>query len=194
MAKISWDYQQPEFYRFSSDSLFLVEQVYALMKQSPPKSILDVGAGCGVVGLELAQRFSDDLESVTLLEPLPDFQLFLKMNLEVIETQVSCVDFKIVQENILNTQVGLFDLVVSNPPYFLSERGRSSPNPLKNHCRMFQSCSPQEFFQPMQKRLKPKGLGFFLGHKDVWGEGDWEIVARFKEVCLYRFFSVSNCR
>lgn len=194
MSKPFWDYQQPEFYRFNSDSTFLLEEVSTLVKKTAPRSILDVGAGCGILGLELAQKFPEVLQSVTLLEPLLDFRPYLLANIQEIMTRAASVSFHQVEESILSFKGDGYDLIVSNPPYFLSDRGRVSPNLLKSHCRTFKNCTPQEFFQAMQKQLKPEGMGFFLGHSDVWGEGDWEIIAKFRDVSLYRFFSVSNCR
>ena len=49
----NWDYAQPDYYRFSQDSLDLVKFAldnYSFRKQD---QVIDICAGCGVVGMEL---------------------------------------------------------------------------------------------------------------------------------------------
>ena len=50
----TFEYSQPEEYRFSHDSVFLARKVYELFKDKDLSSLqgLDLCAGCGVIGLD----------------------------------------------------------------------------------------------------------------------------------------------
>lgn len=79
--------------------------------------ILDVGAGCGIVSLMLAQRTSDKSSMITAVETERKAAVTCGLNfrqspwaerLEVVES-----DFRAIQ--------GQWDLIVSNPPFFLGD-------------------------------------------------------------------------
>jgi tRNA1(Val) A37 N6-methylase TrmN6 len=60
---MSDDYSQPDYYRFNSDSITLVN--YLLKSMGPTESILDLGAGCGIIGIELARYLSPQKLRIT---------------------------------------------------------------------------------------------------------------------------------
>lgn len=79
-----------------------------------PKSILDIGAGCGLIAMMLAQRFES--AKITAVEICPDAAQQARHNfrecpwphrLQLIEGDARSLPFS-----------GPFDLVVANPPYF----------------------------------------------------------------------------
>src|SRR5690606_16988297 len=83
------DYSQPLFYRFNSDSLQLVN--FILKKECQFKSILDLGAGCGIIGIELAKALGPKV--VTLVEMQEDYSVHIETNLKLflpqaVESQV----------------------------------------------------------------------------------------------------------
>jgi tRNA1(Val) A37 N6-methylase TrmN6 len=126
------DYSQPDFYRFNSDSLHLVSWVKERF-DSRPLSVLDIGAGCGVMGLELAQHFKPD--SLTLLEFQKDFISHLKANIEwlnlpmKIRVEINSIGEWEVEEK--------FDLIVCNPPYYLPSAGKRSKDLRRDFSRSF---------------------------------------------------------
>lgn len=79
-----------------------------------PKQILDIGTGCGVVALMLAQRFVNatitavDLDAASVAEANENFSNAPFAN----RMQTTQVDFRAFQPDTK------FDLIVSNPPYF----------------------------------------------------------------------------
>lgn len=126
------DYLQPDFYRFNVDSLKLVK----LICEHHPKAsfLLDAGAGCGVIGIELAQKIP--VEEVHFLEVQREFSSYLQKNIELFIPKTkysisisSFLDFKSERR---------FDLIVCNPPYYLPGRGQPNTDPRRGICRSFQ--------------------------------------------------------
>ena len=126
------DYQQPNFYRFNQDSLLLVKWI--LKRGKKPQHILDLGAGCGVVGIELANALAP--ETLTLLELQQDYLPYLENNL----LNMKQGEFA---ASILMTSFGewkpkmAYDLVVANPPYYLPGHGEASQDLRKGMARSF---------------------------------------------------------
>ena len=122
------DYLQPDFYRFNQDSLILVEWI--IKQNVAVKSILDLGAGCGVIGLELAKKLQ--AERVVLVELQNDFEEFLKKNTsDVRGSEIVMSSFSEWQSE------EKFDLIVSNPPYYLPHAGRPSQDLRRGIARSF---------------------------------------------------------
>src|SRR5690554_3041133 len=155
------DYQQPKFYRFSEDSLWLARLCQRLAR-GKPKNLVDVGSGCGVVGIEIANRIPS-LERIVLLEPLREFQPFLQDNLKLLCKEVSAeIVVASLEDDVLKEK---FDLLVSNPPYFNTREGRVSPDPLKAACRSFKGAGLVEFLTRADALLARGGQAFVLGHR-----------------------------
>lgn len=92
-----------------------------------PGKILEVGTGCGVIALMLAQRFPEsgvlaiDIDEDSIEEAKVNFENSLwgeRLEARLVEFSVFCCRF--------SEEDGKFDLIVSNPPYFASGVG----NPL----------------------------------------------------------------
>lgn len=193
-AKTEWDYAQPEFYKFNEDSLFLVEFILQLKESENIKSILDVGAGCGVIGLELVQKLKNQPVTLLALERLEEFSPYLQENFKVVKRQMNTstgVDFCV--GNLEERIWGKFDLVVSNPPYFLPTEGRRSHCLLRQNCRSFEYSDPLVFLASLRSHLAPDGVGYFLGRSQLW-EKRFHLspVIRRAEVGIYRVFCDSN--
>ena len=111
--------QPREGYRFSVDSLLLVD----FMVPKRGARVLDIGAGCGVIGLCILKRFSK--AHVTFIE-IQD-QLF-ELLVENIKKNGLEECAKAIQGDFTDFRrlfpPGQFDLVVSNPPYRTPESGR----------------------------------------------------------------------
>lgn len=95
-------------FRYNSDSLLLAD----FIKPKAGAKLLDIGCGCGVVGLLCKQRFKIDL---TLLDILPKNASLARINAKhnFLEAKVICSDFLEYKPSFK------FDLLVSNPPFFL---------------------------------------------------------------------------
>ena len=155
------DYDQPEFYRFNQDSLALVR--FILKTDISPKSLLDIGAGCGVIGLELALKLKP-LE-LTLLELQTEFQPYLEKNtsqFQDLETLVS-IAISSIGSWVSNKK---FDLIACNPPYYLPRHGKDSDDPRRDLCRSFKQDGWEVLVEKIFQCLDPHGRAFLVIKND----------------------------
>lgn len=153
------EYSQPDFYRFSEDSLRLVDFVVKLSLE-PFKKIADFGAGCGVIGIELARRLNP--QSVCFLEAQTEFQPHLKKNIDLflsgqIETEILLGTF-----SECPWEERGFDLILCNPPFYLPGHGEVGKDPRRHICRSFHLDSWDILFGLISKNLAPQGLACFV--------------------------------
>ena len=122
-------------------------------------SVLDLGAGCGTLGLLLCAEHPDCcVTGIELSEE--DHQMALEnaeRNKLADRLTSVCADLRSIPDFIAP---GSFDVCISNPPYYTD--GYKS----KTHARArhTDSCSLQELFQSADRALKYGG-DFFLVHK-----------------------------
>ncbi len=158
------EYSQPSFYHFSQDSIHLAQYALDKYKHKKIKSILDIGCGCGVVALEYARNVSDTVSKLTFIEKQEEFLPHLRENIKRFnsdsEFQVLSTSF----DSVLSLEP--FDLVLSNPPFFLSDTGRPSLNRHKNDCHFFSASEVEAFFELLFKCKKDGALVLFLSRAD----------------------------
>lgn len=126
------DYEQPDFYRFNEDSLKLVNWVSE--KKPLCTSLLDLGAGSGVIGIELANRLNS--AHLTFLEAQNDFIPFLQKNIKgqlKVPAMIECIQASFGEWK----PPSQYDLIVCNPPYYLKNHGEPSSDERKNIARSF---------------------------------------------------------
>lgn len=156
------DYSQPDFYRFNEDSLKLVEKVKS--KTETVERILDLGAGCGVIGIELAVHFSPRI--LTLVEVQEEYRECLKKNLELflpgpdIKTQVEISSF-----SNWSPQTS-YDLIVCNPPYYLPGHGQKNKDERRGRARSFYIDDWRTLLQKIDEALSPDGRCFLVVKDD----------------------------
>lgn len=126
------DYIQPDFYRFNQDSLELVR--FVLNHKKHCTNVLDLGAGSGVIGIELSNSLKP--LSLTLLEMQSEYMPFLESN---VKTQLKVIlESRIIQKSFGEWRPDQkFDLIVCNPPYYLPGHGKPSLNPQRDMARSF---------------------------------------------------------
>ena len=119
------------------------------------RSILDVGTGCGLIALIMAQRVSDamiyaiDIDGPSIEEamenaersPWPD------------RVSVALCGFSEVSANL--KQKGGYDLIISNPPYF--DSGVSEIHSAREKARHQGDWSPSALLNGSTELLKPGG-------------------------------------
>ena len=150
------DYLQPEFYRFNEDSLKLVEHVVASGIQ--PRNLLDIGAGCGVIGIELARKLkTSEAHFLELqIEWSPVLDKNISLFLSSVQTQVFWGSLGSWVPEVS------YDLIVSNPPYFLPGNGVLSPDPVRAKCRSFVTDGWRVLGEKARRALAPGGKAFFV--------------------------------
>ncbi|GAB4336489.1 MAG: methyltransferase [Desulfobulbaceae bacterium] len=116
--------QYREGYRFSVDAVLAGR----FSSPRPGDRVLDLGCGCGVIGLIIAHLHRDENVRVTGLELQPDLAMLAHDNvlangmeeqIEIIEGDLKRIGDYLAPES--------FELVVSNPPYGVPGTGRISP-------------------------------------------------------------------
>ena len=160
----------PGAFPLSTDSMVLSAFV-RLPKQA---RVLDLGAGCGTLGLMLCA--GNDGCTVTGLELTEEAHLGALKNIARNGLQGRmesiCGDLRQLPPEF----TGRFDCCVSNPPYF-SGGPAAARTPL---ARREDCCTPADLFSAASKALKFGG-DFFLVHKP---ERLAELIARGSEVSL----------
>ncbi len=117
-------------YCYNSDSLFLYAFIARFLKRGV--SLLDIGAGCGILGLLCARDFGVNLSLIDIDE----------MNTKLCKKNADFnkLNAEIFCENVLdlpsdsplnprNSNTKKFDFIISNPPFY----DRFSPPPRNNH-------------------------------------------------------------
>ncbi|MDR1976601.1 MAG: methyltransferase [Campylobacteraceae bacterium] len=144
-------YQYKDGYRYTSDVMFL----YDFARVFRPKgSMLDVGCGCGILGLLLKRDFpSIDLTLIDIQEE----HLFLadkNRNANGLEAELIAGDFANYEFN------QKFDYIVSNPPFY-HEFTKKSEDKRLLMSRYADFLPLKSLFVAVGKNLKPKGSFIF---------------------------------
>lgn len=155
------DYRQPEFYRFNEDSLKLVNWLAA--RNPDCTHLLDLGAGSGILGIELANRLNTP--HLTLVEAQEDFIPFIEINIREQLKVPAAVE--LIHQTFGEWKPKFqFDLIVSNPPYYLKGHGESAPDVRKNIARSFVLDDWSVLLKLVRKVLTPVGKAIFVIKND----------------------------
>ena len=173
------EYSQPSEYRFSLDSIetpvFISEWI--LNSGARPRRVLDLCAGCGVMGFELAFHLKIPLQ-IDFLEIQDVYKKHFEQNLQTLKKIKSArgEEFKTtwIQQNysILKSEEfkDRYDLIIANPPYFKKEDGALSPSSFKNRCRFFLDETPETLWDGVGNALAEGGSAFLLSRPGSLGE------------------------
>jgi len=138
-------YQPESGYAYNSDSLFL----YNFIDSFQPKGrVLDVGAGCGIVGLLVAkENHNIELEAVEKQEHFIPYALK--------NAKVNGIEYTLHQRDFLEFQSqNKYDYIISNPPFY-PDGVRKSQDEVLRHARYNSSLPMGEFFKQVSRLLKP---------------------------------------
>lgn len=163
ISKDIYELSQPSFYKATTDSISLVEYVvkYSKKIKSDQIKICDVGAGCGVVGIELCRRLRTSHE-VLLLELQNEFNEHLLKNMDLLPASTSASILISDLFKIESKYHNYFDLIVSNTPYFEEQRSRKSPDYKKNLCRISTQKIVESWIFKIIEMLSVNGEAFLL--------------------------------
>lgn len=143
--------QEKQGYRYNTCSLLLYDFI---SRQNLCGKVLDVGCGCGFIGILLKEKFEKII--LTLLDILPQNCTLTQQNLEHnnLKAQVLCADFAD-----FSTEEK-FDFIVSNPPFY-RQGAMLSANLHKQKSKFASSLNLQSFIKTSNALLKPKGRLYF---------------------------------
>ncbi len=114
--------------------------------------ILDIGTGTGVIALMLAQKSNAQITAIDI-----DKNSTEQAHINVMESpykhnvQVQHISF----QNLYNTSEEKFNLIVTNPPYFVDSLKNNSEN--RSMARHNDSLSFDDLLTGVKKLLEPKG-------------------------------------
>lgn len=167
----TYEYSQPKEYRFSLDSVYLAKIVALSLKKTSQTSealrkmrVLDLCAGCGVIGLELNYH-QPDLEQIDFIDVQDVYQSHFLKNVEQVKNVKE--NFRYLVKNYsdcLRDQnfENQYDIIVCNPPYFFKEEGLLSPSDFKNRCRFFLDSDYQTLIESILFFLKKNAHAYLL--------------------------------
>lgn len=189
MAEI--DYTQPDFYRFSEDSILLANFVADKIKDFQNMTVMDVGAGSGVIGLELSRK-AKNITKMIFLEVQEAYKPFLLKNIHSFLPSHIQHEIYIADYNTFNIKEKV-DVMVCNPPYFFLESGRVSPDPKKAKARSFTKDDFKNLFSFFKRGLRPQGVAYFCGPKD-WEQFQMQYgfksIKKLEHINVYEFNSL----
>ena len=149
-----WEiHQLKKGHRFSTDDIFTA---YIASQCHPcPKTLLDLGAGIGTVGLLTLSRFPN--AHLTMIEAQQISHQLAQKTIahNEINQRVRALRGDIRNPNLC---VKTFDLITGSPPYFPTNKGVISPHPQRAACRMELRGSIIDYAKAASLRLKDDGI------------------------------------
>ena len=142
-------HQPKNGYCYNSDTLFL----YDFITNFPiKKNVLEVGGGCGVLGLLVARDFDINLTIIEIQKIMADF--IIK------NSQKNKIELEIINDNFLSYDFNKrFDYIISNPPFYNSTK--KSENEIKQIARYDEFLPMKDFFEKVNSVLSEQGEFIF---------------------------------
>jgi tRNA1(Val) A37 N6-methylase TrmN6 len=157
------DYKQPDFYHFTQDSIDLVKHALEFSEDIDNLNIIDIGCGCGIVGLEFLKHYHGQAQ-LDLVEIQPEFYKVIEENINASEKSEQ---IQLIKESFVGYNPGKkYDLVVSNPPYYVTGTAKQTKSDLKKGCHFFTKEESLLFIEKIKELLADGGVGYFLGRRD----------------------------
>jgi len=138
-------YQPESGYCYNSDSIFLYDFINSF---KPKGKVLDVGAGCGVVGLLVAR----DNENISLeaVEKQAAFIHYATTN-----ARINKINYKMHEGDFLElSESTKYDYIISNPPFY-PEGVQKSKDAMLFHARYNVNLPLAPFFKKVSRLLRP---------------------------------------
>lgn len=153
-------YQPESGYCYNSDSVFLYDFISSF---NPRGKMLDIGAGCGIVGL-LVARDNPKVE----LEAVEKQAIFAEYALN--NARVNNISYKLYKTDFLEfNEEQKYNYIVSNPPFY-PEGVTKSKNEMLFNARYNINLPLGKFFKKVSQVLKPKSHFIFCYDASQFGQ------------------------
>ena len=162
----TYQYTQPPEYHFSLYTIHLAEYLAQQLKPFPglpALRVLDLCAGCGVLGIELS-FYLRALTHIDFIEVQEIYTDYFNQNTERVNRPELKLHWHLLNyEELLKPEwANTYDLIISNPPYFQAGHGMLSPSEFKNRCRFFLDSTFPHFILAIMNSLTADGQAYFL--------------------------------
>ncbi|MBP7381825.1 methyltransferase [Myxococcota bacterium] len=156
-------------YRFGVDAVILARHAAELRKDAEsglsggPSGlhVLDVGTGCGVIAILLADALPDArVDAIEIQQVMAD-RAVRNVALNRLEGRVRVIPDDVRSLEPLPDQDG-YDLIVSNPPFYRRGTGRINPDGERAIARHEISLDLSGLLAAVARLLKPRGLAVLL--------------------------------
>ena len=152
-------FQHKKGYRFSIDSVLLAH--FVTVKKGD--SILDMGSGCGILGLILLYRHGQLIQSVTAVDIQPSLATLCEKNFRINGfkdwSTVKRTDIKKLFDHCPRES---FSMIICNPPFYRSGQGRVSENKESLIARHQIAGTLSDFLAVAAAAVKNRGSVFFV--------------------------------
>jgi len=138
-------------------------------KKDQPLKLLDIGTGTGCIAISLAKHLPN--AHVFAVDVSPEALKVTRENAKLNNVSITCIEDSIldIQNDMLKSAIGFFDVIVSNPPYVRDlEKVEIKNNVLQHepHLALFvKDDNPLQFYKAISDyamtALKESGLLFF---------------------------------
>jgi tRNA1Val (adenine37-N6)-methyltransferase len=151
-------FQPQQGYRYSLDAILLA-RFCAVLKTGG--SIIDLGAGCGIISLALARV--NPTASIVAVENNTEMAALVERNIQHndLAARVSAL-----AEDVINLRKcyshSIFDLVVTNPPFRTQGSGKVSPRAGRDTARHETTAGLADFLAAAKYLVKPSGKICFI--------------------------------
>lgn len=189
-AHYTFQYSQPEEYRFSHDSVFLARRVFEIYAQKSVQKIkgLDLCSGCGIVGLDFLFHCQKEQQmtpaSFDFVEVQEIYQAHFAENVKRFGPTSTPLQFLHMNYQELLTSSKKYDLILSNPPYFRQGQGKMSPSEFKNRCRFFLDADFPTLLKVVENSLAENGEAFLLLRN--LEEHGWNALKEAQKILSYK--------
>jgi tRNA1(Val) A37 N6-methylase TrmN6 len=152
-------YQPQVGYCYNSDSLFLYDFISSF---KPSGKVLDVGAGCGVIGLLVAR--DNGKVKLEAVEKQKEFIYYAKTN-----ARVNQIEYKLYEGDFLEVDFDeKYDYIISNPPFY-PDGVKQSQNEMLKNSRYVSNLPMKQFFKKISQILNPHAHFIFCYDATLFG-------------------------
>lgn len=141
--------------------MIAAEVVAELRSGAVPLQVADIGAGCGVFGLELLHHLRG-IRSLDAFEVQDEFAPYFYQNVCACrvpaDVRLHIGDVR----DVVAKSISGYDVVVANLPFFRPQEARLSPSAVRNQCRFFLNGEFAELMTVILELLNSSGEAYIL--------------------------------